>query len=151
MNRTILVIWIFTFVLAIGIPIADYGTLPERMASHFDFSGKVDGYSSKDSFYISWFVQTSILNALVLGVGLIVRKVPASMISVPNKEYWLATPERKRVCIEKAMGLVAVIMSCVNLFLVGLFQSVVDVNRGSRRRCRFGCRCCSCHWRVLSP
>jgi uncharacterized membrane protein len=130
MNRTILVVWLFTLILAIGMPAVSYSSLPDRMASHFDFSGKADGYSSKDGFYLLWYLQTGIMNLMIFGVSWLVRKAPASMINVPNKTYWMATPERRRQCAEKTMGLVAVIISCVNLFLVGLFQSVIDVNHG---------------------
>ncbi len=130
MNKTILVIWLFTLVLAVGMPLVNYSTLPDRMASHFEFSGKANGYSSKDSFYLMWFIQIAILNVMVPGVGWLVRKVPPGMVNIPHREYWLATPERRRECGSKSTGLLAVIMSCVNLFLVGLFQSVLDVNSG---------------------
>jgi uncharacterized membrane protein len=129
-NKTILIVWLFTLVLAIGVPLASYGSMPDRMASHFNFEGKADRYSSRDSFYRVWFIQIAIVNTMVLIVGWLMQKLPASLINLPNKDYWLATPERRRECSYKTMGLVALIVACVNLFLVGLFQSVVDVNKG---------------------
>ena len=71
--------------------------LPERVASHFDFSGTADGWSSRTEH---------LLFSGLLGVGILVgmpmlasalSRGSGMFINVPHKDYWLddAHPDRR--------------------------------------------------------
>lgn len=70
--------------------------LPDRVPSHFDALGRVDGWSSLTSMLVLW----TVLGVMVLlGLPLLIRLVlsgEATWVNLPHgtKEYWLA-PERR--------------------------------------------------------
>ncbi len=75
---------------------AYHGILPERVASHFNAAGEPDGWQSKGEMLL-----TNI--GLVVGIGFVlspllylaIRFAPASMVNMPNKEFWLAEPRQR--------------------------------------------------------
>lgn len=71
-----------------------YAQLPEVVASHFNASGAANGWQPKSAFF-TVFVGVSML-ALLMGFAIpkIIFAIPAELINLPNKRYWLA-PERR--------------------------------------------------------
>jgi uncharacterized membrane protein len=68
--------------------------LPDRVATHFDFSGQPNGWMSRSASQQSMLAFGLIFPFFVVGICFMVRFLPASLINVPNREYWLA-PERR--------------------------------------------------------
>jgi len=71
-----------------------YPLLPACMASHFDAAGNANNWQPKQAFFELYIGVT----ALALVIGFIIPRfisvLPASMINLPHKDYWLA-PERR--------------------------------------------------------
>lgn len=91
--------WFFTGLLAIAQLGYWYNVLPDVVPSHFDSQGNIDSEMGKTAF-TALFVGMHLM--FLVGFPLIgnaLRRVPDSMINVPNKEYWLA-PERRSQTIE---------------------------------------------------
>lgn len=67
-----------------------YSQLPGVVASHFDAHGIANGWQTKSAF-IRVFAMVSVL-AAAIGFGLprIIALVPARLINLPNKQYWLS-------------------------------------------------------------
>jgi len=67
-----------------------YAQLPDRVASHFDAHGNANGWQSKPAFFVA-FVMVGVL-AAAIGFGLprIIAAIPAELINLPNKKYWLS-------------------------------------------------------------
>jgi hypothetical protein len=78
--------------------------LPDRVAAHIGPSGKVDRLQDKADFVAgvswSWLVVPAIFAALGALAVLGVRYLPPQFVNLPNKDYWLASPERR---LEAAM------------------------------------------------
>lgn len=102
--------------------------LPERVASHFDFNGQADGWMSR-SGYILFAIFFPLGISLFLGlIGWLIRYLPASMINMPNKNYWLA-PERKAktAC---TMFIFMIWLACILLlFFTAIHISVIQANK----------------------
>lgn len=128
MNRNIALIWIFTLVVLILQAVLAYDSLPERIASNYDLSGAPKEVGSKESFYVDWLAMVLVINAMVLIMKPIFRWAPVSMINVPNREYWLATPERRAESCAKLTTMMAAVFACVNVMLILLFQYTVSMN-----------------------
>lgn len=71
-----------------------YAQLPERMASHFGPDGTPNGWMPKESFYLLSVILIAAPAFLTFVVPKLVATLPAALINLPNKEYWLA-PERR--------------------------------------------------------
>jgi uncharacterized membrane protein len=77
-----------------------YPQLPDRVATHFGFSGEADGWMSKDGFYVFYAVLMLSMFGMFSGLVVLLRRFPTSMINIPNREYWFA-PERREAGFAK--------------------------------------------------
>lgn len=69
-------------------------SLPPVVASHFGASGAANGFMSR-SVYLGFMLAVVVLvPTLVALSGQLARLLPASLVNLPNRKYWLA-PERK--------------------------------------------------------
>jgi uncharacterized membrane protein len=67
-----------------------YPLLPDVVASHFNGRGAANSWQTKSAFF-GVFVGVSALAAVVgFGVPRIIAVVPAALINLPNKRYWLS-------------------------------------------------------------
>src|SRR3954471_4379187 len=87
--------WITIVLLHAAQTIYYYPRLPAVVAQHFGADGRPNGWAPREAFFaISWVVLLGI-SALLMLTPRLLRRVPVSMINLPNKRYWLA-PERKQ-------------------------------------------------------
>jgi uncharacterized membrane protein len=104
-----------------------YSYIPARMAIHFNASGAADGWGYKQQFFIFYGVMVGVMSLLFWGLPLIIRLVPASMINLPNKEYWLA-PERKELTLARLSDQM-LFTGCMALLLMdGILFLVIKAN-----------------------
>ena len=94
MNVKPVQVWLAIVVLHAAQTIYYYPRLPNVMAQHFGAQGLPNGWAPKEVFFVfSWVLLLGISALLMLSPRML-RRMPASMINLPNKRYWLA-PERK--------------------------------------------------------
>jgi uncharacterized membrane protein len=88
---------VYVFLLAIGVLdwVRRYPLLPERMASHFGPHGEVTHWQTKEQFFLTMVVVGGVSSVAGFVVPLLLAAMPASMINLPNKQYWLAAERRK--------------------------------------------------------
>lgn len=86
-----------------------YPLLPANVASRFDFGGQAVGWTDKTALVAVQAVVICIIVACFFGLPLIFQKLPAWMINMPNKDYWLAPERRKETC----RGI------CLNMYWMG--------------------------------
>lgn len=68
--------------------------LPDRVASHFNAAGKADGFLSKGSYMAMMLGLNFGVSIFMGGLAWAIKFMPASMINVPHKEYWLSPSRR---------------------------------------------------------
>jgi uncharacterized membrane protein len=67
-----------------------YPRLPDVMASHFNGRGVPNGWQTKSGFF-TVFVGVSVLVSVIgFGIPRIIAVLPAQLMNLPNKQYWLA-------------------------------------------------------------
>lgn len=105
-----------------------YPDMPQRMASHFNFSGKPDGWSDKTGFFALWIGLIAFINLLVPFINWIMKKSSAKLINVPDKEFWLGNEANRKYLYMIVENLMLMITCLVDLiFLYGL-QQTYEVN-----------------------
>ncbi|MEQ1634074.1 MAG: DUF1648 domain-containing protein [Planctomycetota bacterium] len=94
---SLLALWIATALVAAMIAV-HYDDLPDRVASHFDAGGNVDGHSSKAGFALGILSIAAFDLFFFAALGLFLRRLPNHLINVPHRDYWLA-PERREATL----------------------------------------------------
>ncbi len=70
-----------------------YPLMPDQMATHFGAGMEADGWSARQSFFLTYaLVEVGMLVILLLPV-FFAKRLPISMVNMPNRDYWFA-PER---------------------------------------------------------
>jgi uncharacterized membrane protein len=95
-----------------------YNRLPPQVASHFNFQGNPDGWTSKQAFIGLAVALTIMIGGTFVAIALLIRKVPLSLMSLPNKAYWTA-PERARETREY-IGQWCLLFGAATLWLLAL-------------------------------
>src|SRR5436190_6095296 len=78
-------------VAALGILLAgSVPMLPERVATHFGPDGLPNGWTARESFVATMALVVVLPVAFMQGIGLVVGRLPPSLINLPTRDYWLA-------------------------------------------------------------
>ena len=107
-----------------------YPLLPERMASHFDGTGRPDGFQSKDTFFALSASMLIVTVVLFGGLGALFRRIPSKWFNLPNRDYWLA-PERREETIEGISGQMEWFGAASLALYLFVIQRVFETNRTS--------------------
>jgi hypothetical protein len=103
------------------------GRLPERVAVHFDAFGHPNGYATREGCRNFMILATLAPPALVVALSLLARLLPAALINLPHREYWLA-PER-RAGTQALLAEQGVWFACLLLaFLAGMDAMLASAN-----------------------
>jgi hypothetical protein len=107
--------------------------LPEQVASHFDRSGRPDGWTNRAALLGMYIGLCLFLAGTFWGCIALVGRLPATMLNIPNREYWLSGPRREEtvLAIQRQLAWFA---AATVLFLAAVMQLVLHANvRGAAR------------------
>jgi uncharacterized membrane protein len=94
-DRRPLYVW-WLFVLADALVWAYYWPrLPHILAQHFGADGRPNGWATKESFFFFMGALVLGMGAIFFGLPKLLRAMPFSLVNIPYKSYWEATPERQ--------------------------------------------------------
>ncbi len=109
------------------------GHLPARVATHFDFSGRPNGWMSRE---VHLKYQTGLvvgLAAVMVGLGWLIPKLPGDLVNVPHRDRWLA-PERREATYAWLANLLLVTACFLEAFFMALFNAMYRANLSPERR-----------------
>lgn len=121
---------IVTAGIGIGLTIALSFFLPDRVATHFSFSGEPNDWSSNSTNTIFFCAAYLILNLIFIGVTALIRKLPPSMINMPNRDYWLSAERREESSVAMS-GFMAEFGIFINFFLIAVQIVTFFANRSA--------------------
>ena len=101
--------------------------MPERMASHFDGAGKPNGWTSRRAFFCLYTGLTVMFIFIFRILPSLLRRFPDSLISVPNREYWLAS-ERRQEAFSLISDRLLLFGNGTLIFFVAIVQLVFQAN-----------------------
>jgi uncharacterized membrane protein len=73
-----------------------YPQMPQRMASHFAADGRVNGWQSRDAFFVLMLLVTSTSAIVGFLAPLQIAARSNARINLPHRDYWLAPERRER-------------------------------------------------------
>lgn len=80
--------------IALLIPLFNYPHLPNRVAMHFNIHGQADRYADKTELIMFDYGLIILFAGIFYASGFILKKIPNSIINLPNKDYWLHDSRR---------------------------------------------------------
>ncbi|MFN7971439.1 MAG: DUF1648 domain-containing protein [Acidobacteriota bacterium] len=101
--------------------------LPPRIASHFDGAGRANGWQPREAFATMHLSITLGASLVMLLVAFLIRAMPASLMNVPHREYWLA-PEREAETKSYLTAWMLWFSVLLLAFLLLVMQLVIDAN-----------------------
>jgi uncharacterized membrane protein len=104
-----------------------YPLLPEKVASHFDAAGAPNGWSTKKEFMWAGGGMFAGLALFLCLLPMILRITPASLINLPNKDYWLG-PEQEGATRQFITTWMLWFAALVLWFLAIMFHGVLVAN-----------------------
>ena len=107
--------------------------LPARVASHFDASGRPDGWTDRDSFSRTTWIMNSLLILLFAGMATALTRLPVRLFNLPHREFWLAPARADSTRITIA-GWLLIFGAGLLLFLLFLQDQIMRVNLGQSER-----------------
>ena len=107
--------------------------LPQRVASHFDASGRPDGWVDRESFARTTWIMNSLLIVLFAGMATAMTRLPVRLFNLPHREFWLA-PARADTTRLTIAGWLLVFGAGLLFFLLFLQHQIVRVNLGLSER-----------------
>jgi uncharacterized membrane protein len=104
-----------------------FDALPEIMASHFDGAGKPNGYQHRGAFAATSVGLSAGCLLLFAATPALLRNLPASLINLPHREYWLA-PERRAEAVARLCEYLDWFACATIALLVAVFELVLRAN-----------------------
>ena len=105
-----------------------WSQLPDTMASHFGLSGRADSYMSKEGFFLVVALVGGGALAAVFASPILIRRLPPSLINLPNRHYWLANDERREIAIQRVADLLGGMGVATAALLAVAIELVMQAN-----------------------
>jgi hypothetical protein len=101
---------------------------PPRMAVHFNLVGQPDVWMDRLKFIVIASSTSFMVPPFVVAlVGVMPRVLPIGMVSLPDREYWLA-PERREVTLGRLMYFALWLGCLVQAFLIAINVTIARAN-----------------------
>jgi uncharacterized membrane protein len=132
MSRVLPFLLLLTLLLALGQAGRHHATLPEQVATHFNPRGEPDAWMSRNVHTAFQAGLALFIAAVFAGLARFIDRLPAHLINVPHREYWLA-PERRAASLQ-AVGSLLHTIGCATLgFFMFMFHHVHRANLSGGR------------------
>lgn len=95
------------------------GDLPDRVPTHFDAAGRPDGWSTRTGFALEMGGLSLGLAGMFALLGILVARLPTSLVNVPHREFWLA-PERRTESMRAIAGHLHVLGAATQVLVLGI-------------------------------
>lgn len=102
---------------------------PAVVPSHFDAAGRPNAWSPRNEFFELQVGVTLGIAALFVGLPMLLKGMPAGLINLPNKAYWLA-PDRREETMERLSSFLDVFALATVLLLLAVFELSYRASRG---------------------
>jgi len=96
MSRASLVIFISLLVIFTFLALGSTGSLPEKIAIHFDANGAADSWTTRETYRVFVLLSLTSLPVLLVWVTAGLPRLTKGRGQIPNCEYWFAGSRRQQ-------------------------------------------------------
>lgn len=103
-----------------------YDQLPARVATHFDFEGRPNGWMSRESHVIQAIAFTVILGGALSVLSLLLGRIPDRLFNLPHRDYWLSEPQRAKSLqwlSNLVLGIACAAVALIDVVFYGIYQA----------------------------
>lgn len=129
LKKLALVVFLSLSAMCIAHAVHYYPLLPDTVAMHFGLDGRPDAWSAKESFFTVYMATVAASAVAFLAVAFGLSRIPVSMISLPNKGYWLS-PERRQATFDFLFQYFLWFGSATMLLLFDIMHQAFQVHLG---------------------
>ena len=104
-----------------------YSQLPDVVGSHFNGRGAINGWQTKQAFFEMLVIVSALVALTGFAVPKLIALLPAQLINLPNKSYWLA-PERAAETMAFFETTFAWFACALFLFNILVFDYAIQIN-----------------------
>jgi hypothetical protein len=128
-NRSALrLLFAVTVIATTGYVYLTSASLPDPLASHFAFDGHANSRMSRENYQAMMTAMTLLIPLIVFLMQVWVPRVFTRFISIPRRDYWLATPERRAHMLDYLERHALITGLVPPLFFAGVQWLVIDAN-----------------------
>lgn len=127
MPRSLQLLFFALLAIALGSTLWQHAHLPERVAAHFDATGRANGWLSREAHTALHGATLLFMTALFQGLAALNRRLPKELINLPHRDYWLA-PERAAATHDAITATTLQLGCAVFTFFIVLFHFVYRAN-----------------------
>jgi uncharacterized membrane protein len=118
----------FVLVLVAAMQSAYYAPrIPEILGSHFGKSGIASAWQTRVAFFTTELIVIVMATLVSFGIPRLIAAMPASTISLPNKDFWLS-PERREETFAFLRAQIAWLGCVLLAFLLFVMELVFRAN-----------------------
>lgn len=122
------IVFFILYAAYVAMVLATINTLPERVATHFGFEGRADGWMSRSGYRIFEIAFPLGIALILMGTSALVRSFPAKYVNLPRKDFWLV-PERRALTASIIRSRMTWLACLMTLFFGGLHVLTLEANR----------------------
>ena len=122
-----LTVLVISYLIFFGYVAETYPELPAKIASHFDVSGKPNGWMSRGACVEIMTAVAVLIPALVIGGMAGAGRIPVSFLNRPHRDFWLV-PERRKSVLALLLRYSIWFATLNVLFLTGRLWLTVQAN-----------------------
>ncbi len=105
-----------------------WSELPDTMASHFGMRGHANGFMSKEGFFLFMLAVGGGSVAMLFASPQLLRILPAELINLPHRDYWLADDQRRENAIDRIAALLGWMGAITTVLLAVALELALRAN-----------------------
>ena len=102
--------------------------MPAPVASQFGFDGKATNRMSRDAYQAFMTGATLLIPLVLVAFQAWLLRVATRFVSIPKRDYWLATPERRAQMLAYLERHMLIFGSAPALFFASMHWMILDAN-----------------------
>ena len=117
------ILWLLPVAAHIGYILATHDKLPGMIGS-----GGGEGGTDLYVFIVQWFALVGLANVAFALIHVRLPRFSDRMLSVPNKDYWLANAQRRARLVERIREQIEATLLMMNIFFLAVYQNIYQTN-----------------------